>query len=597
MSMALKISAFAGMIPKVDDRLLPDTASAEATNTYFYNGKLQGMVQATFLRNLTNPDAVFAYRIPNLTTDMAHAVDSTWLEFDNIFTDVLKPAILEDQYQRYYWASSNVQPMYNTLARIQAGQNALILGIPRPAVAPGVSSSGGSGLAESRAYVYTYVSAYGEEGQPSPPTIYDGKIDDTWHLTLTSPATNDTNGVDRMIATINIYRTVTGIDGTTTYFFVGSVAASATTYTDTLSDTLVSANNELLSTNWSPPPSGLQGWVQMPNGMVAGWVGNQIWFCEPYRPHAWPTIYQVSTDYDIVGMGVSGQTLVVCTKVSPWWGYGTAPSSMVFSKINTVEPCLARGSVMSAPEGVYYASPNGLIIVQSGIVTNISRRYMLKDNWLNMADIDTLQAARLGTGYYAWGTARKGIFEPTAWDSGWVEQQDLGGNREGLLVDPIDENVLVTQLSNPDPTYNTYNDPWTGEVFIVRDGAIYWLNIADIAPVREVYTWRSKVFQTPNKKNLGALKVFFNVDSTLPALAPNPVEDQTALQTLANNQWGIVRCYADEELIWAREIRTSGELMRLPSERKADFYQIEIEARVTVWNVQVAETSRDLAKV
>jgi hypothetical protein len=597
MSIALKIIAFAGMIPKVDDRLLPDNASADATNTYFYNGKLEGMCQATFIRNLTNPDAVFTYRIPNLTSDMSQAVDSTWLEFLDVNTNVLKPAILEDQFQRYYWASSNEPPMYNPLARIQAGQNALLLGIPRPAAAPGVSSSGGTGLATSRAYAYTWVSVYGEEGQPSPPTVHNGKVDDTWALTISPPATNDINGTNRLLAFVNIYRTVTGTDGTTTYFFVAQLPVATTTYSDTASDAVVALNNELLSTNWSPPPSNLQGWVSMPNGMVAGWVGNQLWFCEPYRPHAWPTVYQVSTDYDIVGLGVSGQTLVVCTKVNPYWGYGVNPSSFALSKIDTVEPCLSRGSILSAPEGVYYASPNGLIMVQSGVVLNISRKYMLKDNWLNMAKISTLQCARLGTGYYAWGTATFGIFDPGAWNQAWVETADLGGNRSGLLIDPVDPEVLVTQLSNADPTYNTFNDPWTGEVFIIRDGGVYWLNIANLAPIRDVYTWRSKVFQTPAKKNLGALKVFFNVDSTLPTLSPTPVTDQTALQTLQANQWGIVRCYGDGQLIWARELRISGELMRLPSERKCDFYQFEIEARVTVWNLQAAESSRDLVKV
>lgn len=607
MALALKIgggepmNGFAGMIPKLDNRILPDKASAQATNTYFYNGKLEGMVEATFLRTLSDPSAVFAYRIPLGVTDMAHAADSLWLEFDDINTNVIKPAFIADQFQRYYWASPSGQPKYNTFARIQAGNtspnNPLLLGVPRPANAPGLTPTGGTAVDETRAYVYTWVTAYGEEGQPSPPALATAFEDATWGLTFTAPATNDTNGVNRFITTTNIYRTITGTDGTTTFFFVASVPVATLSYNDTASDTTVSANNELVSTNWSGPPTTLQGWVTLPNGMIAGWdTEANVWFCEPYRPHAWPSIYTVAVDYPIVGLGVSGQTLVICTEVQPYWGTGINPASFALSKMDSTEPCLSRGSIMSAPEGVYYASPNGLILAQSGVVVNISRQYMLKDNWLNLAKINTIHAARLGTGYYAWGTGTQGIFA-SAFAPEAFAQSDLGGAREGLLIDPIDQSVLVSQLSNDDPTYNTFNDPWTGEVFIIRDGAVNWLNIADLNPTRESYFWRSKLFQAPNKRNIGAMKIYFDIASTLPVLSATPVTNLVELETLQSNQWGIVRLYADEQLVWARELRDSGELMKLPSGFKADFYQLEIEARVTISNIQVAETSRELAKV
>lgn len=608
MALALKVggdeprNAFAGMIPKLDDRILPTNASAQATNTYFYNGKLEGMVEPTFLRNLSDPTAVYVYRIPLGATDMAHASDSLWLEYDDINTNVLKPAFIADQYQRYYWASPSAQPRYNTLARIQAGNtspnNPLLLGVPRPAVAPGVSVSGGSGTQEARAYVYTWVTTYGEEGQPSPPTVVNGFENGTWNLTFSAAATNDTNGVNRLIATTNIYRTITGSDGTTTFFFVATVPIGTLAYADTIADNVVAANNELVSTNWSGPPTNLQGWITMPNGMIAGWdTQANVWFCEPYRPHAWPDIYTVAVDYPIVGLGVSAQTLVIATEVQPYWGTGINPSSFALSKMDSVEPCLSRGGIMSAPEGVYYPSPNGLILVQSGVVVNISRQYMLKDNWLNLSKVSTIHAARLGTGYYSWGTGTQGVWS-SAFAPEAFSQADLGGALQGLLIDPIDQSVLVSQLSSTDPTYNTFNDPWTGEVFIIRSGAVYWLNIADEDPTRENYLWRSKKFQAPNKRNVAAMKIYFDVADTLPTLT-TVVEDLTelALGNLQSNQWGIVRLYADDQYVWARELRDSGELMRLPSGFKADFYQLEIEARVTISNIQVAETARELARV
>jgi hypothetical protein len=655
---ALRVDTFGGMLPARDDRLLPEHSAALAQNTYLYSGQLRGMYQMTDLHTLVSASAVKVFRIPNNFSDAKHFSDSTWLEFQNQDTDVVRGPVVGDTYQRYYWASSNAQPRYNTLARIQAGNNELLLGVPQPLVAPGVSVSGGSGGTVARAYVYTWVTAYGEEGPPSTPTIVTGFANGTWNITLSAPLQNDTNLVDRNISKARIYRTVTGSNGVATYFLVAElgsgiietgsthtnttidvladtsriaagyavtgtgVAAStvvntiasasvvvnnATTatasgvtitfapkYADTIADATVVGNNQLASTTWSAPPTDLQGWVAMPNGIIAGWRANEVWFCEPYRPHAWPAQYSFAIDYDIVGLGVSGQTLVIATKGLPYWAYGVHPSTIKNSKIETPEPCMSRGSVVSAPEGVYYASPNGLVLIVQGAASNVTRAMLTKDKWLSRVPTDTLRAVRLGTMYYGWGSGRTGVFQDDTFEDVSFDQQDLGGARTGVLIDLADQRVAMTTLANDDPSYNTMNDVWTGEVFVIRDGKVFWLNIGDQNPTPEAYVWRSKIFQAPNKRNLGAMKVYFEVPATLPAL--NPVPNTNLVQTLASGQYGLVRLYADGVLVWTRELRTSGELMRLPSGFKADFWQVEINAYVSVSNLQIGESAKDLRK-
>lgn len=599
MGIALKVNAFGGMLPAIDDRLLPDHAAALSQNAYLVTGKLQGSYALKTLRALSQPAALKAFRIPNNFADAQHLTDAVWMEFLNQDTDVLRGPVVGDTFQRYYWASSSNQPMYNTLARIKSATNALILGVPNPAVAPGVTPTGGSSsTVEARSYVYTWVTAYGEEGPPSPPTVVTGKIDATWAITMSPAAANDTNGVNRNITNTNIYRTITDANGVATYFFVAQVPVATLSYNDTVPDTTVAGNNQLLSTTWSAPPTDLQGWIAMPNGMIAGWRANEVWFCEPYRPHAWPAQYAVACDFPIVGLGVIGQTLVICTESTPYWGYGVNPSSFAMSKIQTVEPCLSRGSILSAPEGVYYASPNGVVLVNQGTVVNVTRQYLTKDKWLSLTSVPTLRAARLGTTYYAWGSGRTGVFDINSFDNNAFDQQDLSGTLTGVLIDPTDTRVAVTQLqtSAPNNTFNTMNDPWTGEVFLIRNGHVMWLDISDTDPSHEPYIWRSKVFQTPNRRNLGAIKIYFEVTDKLPTLNPTP--NANLVQTFdPTQQWGLVRVYADGVLVWTRELRTSGELMRLPSGFKSDFYQIEINAIVSVYNIQVAESAKELAKV
>ncbi len=601
MAIALKILGFAGMRPAVDSRLSDDNVADSSVNTYLYSGLLRGMVTPTHIRDLTSSTATFVYRIPNNQRDIEHVQDSLWLEFENLNTVALKPALVDDQFSRYYWSSPGQAPMYNSLARIQAGTNALKLGVPRPA-APTVTSSGGSTTVQARSYTYTWVTEFGEEGPPaSPANIDTGFTDSTYTVSLTLPASTDTDGTDRLIANTNIYRSVTGADGTTTFFFVAQIPVASSSYTDTADDATIVLNSELQSTNWTAPPDDLEGWVSMPNGMIAGWRGSEVWFSEPYRPHAWPSTYTQATDYKVIGLGVSGQMLAICTEANPYWGQGINPPAFTMSMIQTGEPCLSRGGILSAPEGVYYPSPNGLVLVQPGSVLNVSLTYLDKDSWKNVVRLDTLRAARLGTAYYSWGAATTGIWDDDAFDQDAFEQNDLGGARQGVLLDPIRANVLVSQLSSDTPTFNVFNDPWTGEVFLIRDGALYWLDVANLSPTREEYVWASKPFQTPNRRNLGAMKIYFDVDDTLPALNPTPIiyDEATydAQDTLNDDQWGVVALYADDVFAWARELRKSGELMRLPSGFEPIYYKIVVVARVNISSLHAAETVRDLAKI
>jgi len=667
-----KVDSFGGMVPAVDSNLLPDNAAANCSNAWLYSGAIAGMNTPTSLRTLGSSTSK-VYRIPSSFQDTEHLDDATWVEFDNIDTDILRASVIGDTFKRYYFASSSSMPSYNTEQRILAGNTGanapFLLGIPAPAVAPVITRTGGvSTINRTTAYVYTWVSAYDEEGQPSPPTLDTGAIDATWNIKLTNPVATDL-GALRNITHARIYRTVTSASGVATYFLVAEipsgvtisadthtnttiddiadtsrigvdfvvtgsgvaastvvtvVAANSVTvnnatstsvgdtpitftaaYNDTQLDSVVAQNNLLQSTNWSGPPTDLQGFVAMPNGIFAGWRENEIWFCEPYRPHAWPAIYALAVDYPIVGLGVVGQTLVVGTQSYPYAIHGIHPASMSQARLAALEPCVSRGSVLSAPEGVYYASPNGLVVVNlSGAIDNISLSSGLitKDKWqalVGSSSLATLRAARLGAAYYAWGSSRPGVFDSEAFDNSAFAMSDFSGAYTGFVLDPINKRVAFTSLSNAVPMTNVQNDPWTGELFVIRAvsgvNSVYWIDIAADAPTYETFVWRSKIFQMPQSKNLGAVRVYWDTPATSPAL--NPVPNVSLVQTLAADQWGLLRCYADGTLKWTRELRTSGELMRLPKGFAADYYQFEIESRMYIKSFQFASSAKELKSV
>lgn len=599
---AARISPFGGMVPAVDDALLAPINAAYTEDTWTYSGNVVGLPVRKNIYTLVNQNATKVYRVPNNYTDSLHLTDSVWLEFAHPDTDVLRTQVVGDTFDRYYWASPLDVPRYMTYAQLVAGAPALatayILGIPQPGTITGIVSGGSSPTLKSVAYTQTFVSAYGEEGPPSAPKVYSGqKIDATYTITFSQPDPLDL-GTNRNITKMRLYRTITATNGTTTYFFVTEVPVGTVSYADNAAintDAVIGLNAEIESTNWSGPPSDLQGWVSMTNGIVAGFRNNEIWFCEPYRMHAWPAIYTLAVEYPIVGLGVQNNALVVCTDGFAYVINGSHPSSMSLQKIAGLMPCTARGSILSTTDGVYFSTPAGLALVANGSVVIATKELIRKDKWNALVQINTLRAAQLGAAYYAFGQPVLGVFQTDTFQNNMVQLTDFAGALAGMLIDPTSASVAFNNLTTNDPITNIMTDVWSGEVFVIHNGAVEWLDISDTQQTKAPFIWRSKLFQTPKKDNFNVAKIFFDVPPGTVAL--NPVEIEGSPQVLQSDQWGLFRAYADGDLVMTRELRVSGEQFRLPSGFKADFWQFEVEARVQISSMQVATSAAELAAV
>jgi len=598
---AINLEAFGGMIPGTDDRLLPNSQAEFVENCWLYSGTVYGFHDPVPIYTLINPKTKKVFRIPKTYPDREHIVDSWWMEFQEPYTDVIRNPTSDDQYGRYYWAqhqktgSPVVPPQYNTRDRIINGNPSYVLGIPKPATKPTIAAVAQTPTPlEERTYVYTWISAYGEEGPPSPPSnVTKGSGSATWNITVTAPTA--ANLANRNLTTTRIYRTIVSAQGTATYYFVADLPIATLTYADSALTTVVSQGNVLQSTFWYPPPDDLDGWQTMPNGIIVGWRRSEVWFSEPYRPHAWPPPYMVTTEYPIVGIGVIDQTAIVCTNGNPYAISGVNPSQMAQSRLAQYEPCTSRGSILSTPIGVAYSSPNGLCVAIAGEVRVATRAMIGKDDWQSLLVLPSLRAAAVNGGYYCWGSTLPGAFEPSAFDNDSFALTDYSGSYVGGFIDLNDSRVAYHTLYHATPTENVITDVWTGEVLMIRDGKVVWL---DIAPTRkrEKYIWRSKRFNMMFRKNLAAMKVWFEVHPTYPQLAQTR---NVALQQdfRMDEQYGLVRVYADDRLVYTNELRTPGELMRLPSGFQAQYYQFEVEAQCEVYKIEVASSVKELTSV
>ena len=652
---AIKLTAFGGMVPSQDDRLLSDQSASRAEDTWLYAGRLQGMREPKHVYTTSGPGVGRVFRIPIDKLSKDNMVDSYWLEFTRRNVDVVRSPMDNDTYQRFYWAGDDdgngLYARYTTLQRIIDGDPAFKLGVPAPETAPEVNTSptgdlsainefynveGRSvqirysgrtsptdsfetkvfsvntagatltyrntsnveaydaltsslildpdfprtaGLSESRilvsrAYAYTWVTEYGEEGPPSPATVFTGMQDDNWNITLTAPTSTVANV--RNITKVRIYRTVTSSLGQATFFLVDELDISETSYQDTNLDEDVSSNNLLQSTTWDPPPDGLQGFAPLPNGIIAGFKDNELWFCEPFRPHAWPASYSLSVDFPIVGLGVVGQSVIVCTESSTYACTGVTPATMSLSIVGSTQPCVSRGGIVSTKNGVFYPSPNGLVGATPAGLTLITDKLITRDKWFGLMNINRMQGAVIGNAYYAFGIDGLGVFNEDAYEPTMVETEDTTGSFTGALIDISEARAAYVILTSDDATRSVFNDPWTGEVLVLRAGSVYHHDIA--SGTYGQYLWRSKIFQLPFKKNMQAMKVFFDV--------PDGVTD-----------YGSIKLYADGTEVWERNLVTSGEMMRLPSGFKADFWQVEVSGRVAISSIQMGTSARELAGV
>lgn len=545
----IRLSNFKGMLPRRSDRLLPDNYAAEALNADFETGDLRGFHMLEQVEDFDPTVVKYAYRIPN-------SPDPIWLTLDTADADVVRTPITNDAYDRYYWTSDNDVPRYNTQARIDNGDPAYRLGIPRPTAPPVLTPTGGTGPTVTRVYTYAFVSSFGEIGPAADPVTASGNDDGTWGLTGIETTVPDQS--ERDIAYVNIYRTITSASGVATYFYVDQIAFGTNFYNDTIASTTVALNEQYDGFSDTPPPETLQGLMEMPGGFLVGFDDDDIWFSQPFKPWAWPVEYVLTVEYPVIGIAAYQNSVLILTTSKPQAAIGSSPSGMTMVKEAGIEPCLSKRSVVTAPEGVYYASQNGLVLATPGRTQVQTTQIFTRDNWRRDFDPDDIKAARLGTKYLA-----------------------LRSDGTGYAIDIGEEGGAVTDISELQPGLeNLLEDPWTGEVFYIANNAVYiWDSLT--AP-RVEFQWKSKIFQIPKPVNFGVCMAY---------LTPIPGSPSVALADKVR-----LNVYVGGDLIFTKDIGDR-EQHRLPAGFKHTVWQFELTSGARVHSLAVAETGHELANL
>ena len=404
------------------------------------------------------------------------------------------------------------------------------LGIPVPSAAPGVAlvtpfTANDTQLAESHSWVYTFVSDLHEEGPPSSPstvlTRFFDVAGDIQSVTLTLPTSASAypsgagdSGVNRK----RIYRTLTSASGFTSFQLVAEVSLATPSYTDATQSSAL--GQELISILWDPPPSGLEGLTLMPNGVMAGFIDDDVYLSVPYQPHAWPTDYIVNVGSKVVGLAAIGVTLVVGTVENPYLISGSDPSTASPARMEFQQPCASKQSFASMDQmGVAYASNEGLVLVAPQGGQFLSKGVYDKETW-QVLNPSSIRAVYHDGSYIAFTDGDTIALNPE--NVGAVRFKDTGiktvyQDFEMDRIWVVDSSRLIKEWKTKVESGNTKRDmKWMSKLFVGK-ARIYSMAqvIAESYPADGAGEIHLKIFDDSDVE-LADKKVFSAVAFRLP---------------------------------------------------------------------------------
>lgn len=515
--MKIVFDSFLGANSSISDKLLPPQLAVEATNVFTDQGALTPLrapKQIGYEANFFNNPAIQPTWNTNVNT-----LNSIFLMKNNLWlawagstkTSCALLQIKDNSDWQLAFTNTDIGPQYCSYNENNVGNSANPtithpLGIPAPnltlqatvSAKPTPESSlkiswvvaGTLGDTISnrigRSYVYTYVNSKGREGPPSVASnIVYSNDDEQIILSNFSVATGQLTD----IVGINIYVASSG----GTFNFLKSITPpSSSVATITIADNTFGSAIE--TTLYDPPPINLLGLTAMANGMLAGYVDNNLYFSEPYQSHAWPTDYIVPMDYPIKGLASIGNMLYISTDGYPIIGFGNTPSLMTFSKLGSVQANVSDRSIVSMSNGAMYASPDGIVLLSNGKAEIISHgiisEYVYK--LMNPSSIHAYFYRNKYIGFYDSGLS-------STIESGFGEIIP----QKGAFILDIERKVVTYSDIYCD---TAFSDKVSGKLFVVKhvsaldgnDNIIYynnlyeWNNDASFVSLR----WKSKPILT-----------------------------------------------------------------------------------------------------
>lgn len=548
---AITVTAFGGISPKTPPRALNDRQAQIALNSGVFTGTLTPAKDlGTSVKAISGAFNTI-YKFGQDSTDPSEG----WLGWTND-VNVVRSQIAGDTEEWTFYTGDG----YPKAIRAGFLNSPIPLGLAAPAVAvdltlgpypedpdadpnaepdPDADPDNPRNLiAETRVYVYTFVNKVGGreiESPPSPPSL---SVDVFPNQTVTLELFQ-TPASPYVATHVRIYRSTVGA-----FLYVDEIpiaTAVGTGYVDSVDPEDLA--EEIPSIGWLPPPDDLKGLINLPNGSMAGFDGRDIFFCEPYVPHAWPDEYRQSIDHPVVGLGRMDTTLAVLTKGTPYIIQGSHPASVVVIKSDVEQACSSKRSIVSFNGSVFYCSPDGLVMLTPGGSKLITEQMFTYTQWQSMIKPESVHAYHQDLKYIAFYN---------------------NGTTQGSFVYDVVTGEFAMYTLTATAGYQSLRDD---RLYLQKDGQIRpWGEGAALN-----FTWRSKVFMTPR------------------------VVSMAAMQVEAEQYPITAKLYRDGVLLHTEVVQYRWPF-RLPSGVGRD-WEVELSGQYEVFNVAFAQSMEELASV
>lgn len=550
--MRISVPTFKGQNNAFAPRLINNEQAQLASNCSVKNGNLAPLKQ----RSGVSPQPTLAGSINTLFLYQ----DTHWFSWSDD-VDVIESPISDDQYQRVYFTGDGV-PKYTT--------NSLATGtgvLPFAEIELGLDSPDAFAVSatyydqsqdldenddigdytvetesgyinietdddETRFYVCTYVTEFGEESAPSVVTSEVNLFHENDNVTLTF---SDTGGFgSQRIDRRRIYRSATSGD-VTEFFLVDELPVGTSTYTDSKSTYELGAT--LTTESFVKPPDDLKGLIATSNGVVIGYVGNTIVPSEPYLPYAFPLEYRQTLQDEVVAMAEMSAGVVIATTDKPAIMQGVLPDSFTMTVIDAALPCVSKRSMVDMGEAAIFASHDGLVSVSQSGAQLVTQNLLSTEYWQSL-NPSTIQAYRYNNYYVGfYGGVGGFVFDLQRGDFFTLDFYASAG----------------------------YFHSASGKLYLVVDGE---LTVFDEGAALS-YSWTSKEFDVRNA-TLSCLKVFTE-----------------------NAQDTAMRVYADNSLVADMTLTGPDPVARLPAFRARRLFFV-LQGKAEIETVTIATSPGEL---
>jgi hypothetical protein len=160
------------------------------------------------------------------------------------------------------------------------------------------------------------------------------------------------------------------------------------------------------------------------------------------------------------------------------------PQAIILQRIDSIDPCVNRRSMVTTLQGVMYASPQGIVLATPGNTALQTQQLFTREEWQNYFSPTEVQAVGYGLQYVA--------FDSTA---------------TGFIFSPAEQLAPLTTLDRFSGVFAIQIDQYSGDVYLVQSNQARLWDPPESTPYE--YTWLSKEFDLPKPVNFGAFRLKF----------------------------------------------------------------------------------------